>query len=759
MQSVQTIQESVDLRFYWRQIRKRPWLIITVMLVCLLLAGLYIAKTEPVYEAHASLLIEREESKVAPFEGFVAPGSTIAHYETQYNILKSRTLARRVIDKLGLRHHPEFVPDPGPPGSAVRQSLRSWLDAIAKTFRNLIAPTQASESGTNALAPPTPAPQSQVDPDTERINTFLEQLQVRSDPKMHLVNVGFKSHDPALAADITNTLARLYIDFNMELRFSSLQDALDWLQDQVRDMRQQVEDSEQALQTYKNEQDVYLIDDRLPSLMQELTALGASVAQVKAERVGLQTLYQKTLATAAEGGSMGWLPEVVNNNLIQSLKTNYAQIQHAHAQLSQKYGQEHPRVVQLQAQLDTLKKGIEQEVDQIVQASNVNYQLVKAREDAFTERINTLQEEVKNLNEKSVMYGVLQRDAESNRRLSDLLMNRLKEASMSADLTSGNNIRVIDAAEVPTKATNVRPTLTLGLAGITGLVLGVGLVAFIGFLDSTLKTPDEAEEFLGLPMLGVIERFRHKRGKRATTPLLTVSDNEPPHSQAAEALRGIRANLLFSYADPPRKVFLVTSPHPYDGKTTVATNLAVVMAQAERRVLLVDADMRNPSIHRLFDVDQQVGLSELLLTEHYVENVRDGDDKGLTVIPAGEIPPNPSELLSSKRMARFLDFARDRYDIIIIDTPPVLAVSDAVVLSALVDGILLILRANTTPFDHAKRAVQSFLTLHADPLTTSVDTNGPDTSRTISLGLVMNFLDPRENASYGYYGYRPYYYH
>jgi capsular exopolysaccharide synthesis family protein len=204
-------------------------------------------------------------------------------------------------------------------------------------------------------------------------------------------------------------------------------------------------------------------------------------------------------------------------------------------------------------------------------------------------------------------------------------------------------------------------------------------------------------------------------------------------------------------------VFLISSPHPHDGKTTVAANLAIVMAQTERRVLLVDADLRNPSLHRLFQVEPYHGLSELLLTGTYAQSIEVGDDK-LSLVTAGEQPPNPSELLESKRMQRFIAFAREHYDIIIIDSPPILAVSDALVLSPWVDGILMVLRAGATPYNHARRAIASFLTLQADPLAQDDQETDTRTDPT-GLGLVMNFLDPREGDAYGYYGYHNYYYH
>jgi capsular exopolysaccharide synthesis family protein len=423
--------------------------------------------------------------------------------------------------------------------------------------------------------------------------------------------------------------------------------------------------------------------------------------------------------------------------------------------LSQKYGDDHPRTSQLQAQLKDLESEIDQEVKHIVQAFKIKYQIIRAREKSLQSEIENLKGQVRDLNQKSVKYGMLKREANSNQRLSDLLLNRLKETSVSAELTGGNNIRVIDPAEVPTRPMNVNPTRTMGIAGLLGLFGGLGLVALIGYLDNTLKTPEEAEEFLDLPVLGTIEAFRPPQGEEHEE-LITLAQ---PQGQVTEAFKTLRANLLLSYTDPPRKVFLITSPHSRDGKTTIATNLAVVMAQTERRVLLVDADLRNPTVHKVFNIENGEGLRERLLTETYDLTTsvsgRDLPCDGLSIITAGEEVPNPSELLESRRMERFLAYAREHYDVVIIDSPPVLAVSDALVLSPLVDGIVVVLRSGTTPYNHAQYAISSFLTLYAESISPE-DQNPVQTAPATSLGLVMNYIDPRESGAYVYHGYHSY---
>ncbi len=739
----------MDLRFYWRQMCKRPWLILALVVVSLILGGLKVAKTRPVYQATSKLLIEQNNPRVNPFEELATSGKSAADSQTQYQILRSRVLARRVIAKLKLRNHPEFAPQFPQQPRAVTQSLVSWIDSLLDVFSPPPLETLNDEFSKGDLSVK-PAP------DTVLVNAFLGRLQVEPMSKAHLVKVGFQAHDPGLASRVANTLADLYIDFDRETRFTVLQDALDWLERQVGDMRQQVEASEQALQQYKDEHDVHLIDDRLPGLMHEIATLNAALVQAKTERIELDTLYQALQSSSKKDAGAEWMPAVVENQLIQNLKTRYIDLHRTFVHLGQKYGDEHPRTLQIQAQLKELSTKIDLEIQRIVAAFNTKYQVVRARENALRSHIEGLKQDVRQLNDKSVQYGVLKREANSNRRLGDLLLNRLKETSVSADLTNGNHIRVIDVAEVPTNPINVRPMRTLGIAGILGLLAGVGLVGLMGYLDNTLKSPEEAEEFLGLPVAGIIERFR-ATGSGNDGALVTL---DSPHTKVTEAFKTLRANLLLSYADQPRKVYLVTSPHSHDGKTTVAVNLAIVLAQTERRVLLIDADLRHPSIHKRFGIDNREGLRERALTETYNptevvshDSIAEGN---LSIITSGKELPNPSELLESKRMERFLAHAREHYDVVIIDTPPVMAVSDALVLSPMADSILMVLRASVTPYDHAQRAVSAFLTLHAEP-TFEQEADPASMHQMPHMGLVLNLLDPREGGAYDSLRYANYY--
>jgi capsular exopolysaccharide synthesis family protein len=740
-------QRETDLHYYWRQMRKRPWLIIAPLLVCAVASAVLSARTRPLYQATASLLIERDASKVVPFERLVTGNDASGYYQTQKKILQSRSLARRVIDTLRLQQHPEFAPDRSGP---------TWWHTVTSWPRARLAPLFTREQ----KPPETAAANARHDPLSGLINGFLRRLKVESARETHLIDVSFQAHDPQLAAEVANTLARLYIDLNLELRFASLQDGIEWLNKRVANLRSEAEAGELSVEKYKAANNIYSVDDRLPGVMQELETLNGALLEVRAERIRLETLYNEILTASKRPEAQAGLLIEKSIPHIEALKTSYAELQDKAVQWGNKFGERHPRLVELRTQIDAVKEKInrevEKEVQHLVQAARGTYEAAKARETSLLTKVNTLKSEAQQLNTKAIGYNQLKRDSERSKRLADTLATHLKEMNISMEVKSGDNVRIIDLAEVPRAPINIHPLRNLLLGSILGLMLGVGLVIFLDYLDRTLKTPEDAEQCLGLPVVGVISRFRNIRDGRGDVPL-ALPTVRAPRSHEAEAFRKLRTSLLLGYLDTPRKVFLVTSVHPHEGKTTVAANLAVVMGQMERRVLLVDGDLHNPSLNKLFQLDKESdspGLSKLLLTEKYEDTLRECDSN-LTIVLAGELPPNPSELLSSQRMQRFIAFARNQYDTVIIDSPPIQAVSDAMILSRLADGVLVVLRAGVTPRDHARRAIAQLAVLQAEAAGPNEAGIGPRQS----VELVMNFLNPRDQDSYGYYGYHSYYHH
>jgi capsular exopolysaccharide synthesis family protein len=741
-------QRETDLHYYWRQIRKRPWLIIASLLVSAVASAMLSARTRPLYQATASLLIEQDASKVVPFEQLTPNDQASGYYQTQHKILQSRSLARRVIEALNLQEHPEFAPGESVP--TLWHTVMGWIRArLASLLDRGEEHLETVDTG-----PP-------LDPQSGLIDAFLRRLTVKSVRDIHIINISFLAHDPHLAATAANTLARLYVDLNLELRFASLQDGIEWLNKRVPNLRREVETGELKMEQYKKAHDVYSIDDRLPGIMQEIEQANNALLEARTERIRLETLYNTILSASRNPETQAGLLSDRSRPHIETLKASYAELQDQAVQWGTKVTERHPKLIELRAQLDEVKEKInwevEKEIQQLIQAARSNVEVAKARETAQVAKISTLKGEARQINTRVIGDNQLKREAENSKRMADMLMTHLKEMNLSTEVKSGDNVRIIDPAEIPQGPINIHPLRNFLGASIVGLIIGVGLVVFRDYLDRTLKTTAEVEQCLGLPVVGAISRFRRRRTGRSDVPY-TLPTIRSPRSREAEAFKMLRTHLLFRNTDPPRKVFLVTSPHPNDGKTTVAGNLAMVMGQMDRRVLLVEADLRHPSIHELFSIEQRadwVGLSQLLLTEKYADTLEEFD-QNITIVTAGELPPNPAELLGSKRMQRFMEYARAHYDIVIIDTPPILAVSDSLMLRTLVDSVLLVLRAGSTTWNHARRAVAHFMAIQPqDPFNTGSEQE--TSSRGHGLEIVLNFLDPREEDSYGYYGYHNYY--
>ncbi|ETX07277.1 MAG: hypothetical protein ETSY2_12115 [Candidatus Entotheonella gemina] len=788
----QTASVSPLAKFSWlhylHHIRKRLWLVIFIVLIGISLGAIQVAKTRPLFRASARVLVEQEvvSSSVTPFHNpYMAHDLKSAFHQTQLKLLKSRSLAREVIASLQLAEHPEFASVNAPQSPGVIQSLKTWampylIELKAYVFEKgekvlASAPpslqawigwpleTDASpKSPAPSDAAPVPAKTPAASP-TEPIsndsialtNSFLKRLKIQSDINSSLIHLHFEAYDPKLAATVPNTLAQLYMNQVKNKRFEKAHEGIDWLQKRVEEMEEKVENSEIELERYRQEHNTYSVDGQLPGVMQQLVAINTSLTVVQTERIKLGALYQKVEKEIDRPDVLQSLIDGTGETVMPELKRRYDELERELNQLTQNYGPEHPQVRKLRIDLEAQERKIDDERQRLIDVAKSRYEVVQDREAALLARHDELKREVQELNEKAIRYGRLKRKMESNQRLAKVLIDRLGETNLNMKMMGGTKFELVDPAEVPTVAINYRPVHTMTITGAVGLILALGVAAGLGFLDNRLDTPDDTA-YLGFPVIGTITQHKASGGSKSKGGSEPVLMLEAPSSPTAEAYRMLRTNVLFSYADPPRKVFLVTSSHPNEGKTTVSANLAYAMSQMDRRILLLEADLRNPSIHKFFDLDGQMGLSELLLREDYDGCIHPYQGN-LSIVPTGERPPNPSELLGSKRMEKFLAYAREHFDAIVIDTPPILAVSDALILSPLVDGILMVIRSNVTSYDHAKRAISQLLTLRTN-LPTPLDQAGMAQTPGVSLGLVMNCLDPRSGRTYGYYGKYNHYY-
>jgi capsular exopolysaccharide synthesis family protein len=655
-------EPEIHLRDYLRVLQKRRWTAITFFVILVTVVAVVTFTIQPVYRSAVQILIERENPNVVSIQEVLAVDATATdYYQTQYEILKSETLARRVIDRLKLGQNPDFQ-----------------------------NPSARSEDSTS----PDPEENSR-----RWLKTFLSRLTVSPIRNSRLVKVEFDSHDPALAALVANTLADEYINYNRELKIKAAQEANTWLRKRVDEMQGKVQQSEEAFEKYKE------------SIPAQITAQVESKAESRAAMKEMESR-----------------PEVVNNAFIQELRTEEIRLTAKQSELSKKYGPKHPQMIQVASELATLRNKLEREIKRLVGAVKI---------------------------EESPQYLLLKREVDANRQLFEVLLKRLKETTLTENIPRGN-IQVMDAAQPSTVPIKPKKTMNMILAVVLGLVLGSGLSFFFEYLDNTIKSPEDIERVIAAPLLGIVPSAgRRKKSAgpsgRPSHPIETVLSAEPKSSYA-EAYRTIRTGVLLSSAEHPPRVVLVTSPGPVEGKTTTAANLAIAMAQAGSATLLIDADLRRPRIHQLFepsngggrsegDRDVNVkGLGPVLVGEATAEAaIRQTPIPLLCILPSGPVPPNPAELLGSNRMRDLIKEVGRKFDRIIIDSPPLVPVTDATLLSTLCDGVVLVVKESRTTKLLATEARKRLAEAKAR-----------------LLGVVFNDVDLKKDT-YRYYPYQSYY--
>lgn len=721
------VGDGIHLVDYLRVLYKQRWIAITAFVLVVLSTAVVTFTMTPVYEATVQILIENEDPNVVSFQEVLEQTQrTNEYYQTQYRILESRALARRTLDSLKLWAHPQFSR-----AAAERQKEGSWsLAAIVS------APIEAVSGWLNQWLAPAPARErpgaDETAAQSETIDRFLSNLTVSPVRNSRLVDVKFRSPDPQLAANVANSLARNYIEQNLETRLQSSKEATEWLAQQLADQRRQVEASERALQEYRERNDAVSLEDRQNIVVQKLADLNAAVTRARTERIQKEAAYNQIRAVQNNRAALDTLPAVVSNTFIQSQKAELAELQRQQAQMSERLGPKHPDMLKLAQAIQTAQARIDTEIAKIVESLRNDYQQALAQERELTAALDQQKREALDLNRKGIEYGVLVRDAAANRQVFESLMQRMKETGVSSELRT-SNIRIVDEAEVPRSPVRPRRGLNLLLSLVVGSMLAVGLAFFFEYLDNRIKNPDEIKQHLGLPFLGLIPDLQaNARGAKGGDVPVAPLINNGVAPNFVESFRTLRTNLLFSSASEGSRSVVVTSTGPGEGKSLVASNLAVALAMAGERVLLLDADMRKPRAHEIFGKPQVPGLSNVLVgTAKASESVHRTDLPTLWVMPSGEHPPNPPELLGSKRCKEFLASLGDHFDWIIIDTPPVMAVSDASVVAHRATGVLFVVGAEMTARGAAQRAVEQL-----------------EQAKAKFVGALLNRVDVERNAYY-----------
>ncbi|MEW6672082.1 MAG: polysaccharide biosynthesis tyrosine autokinase [Thermodesulfobacteriota bacterium] len=725
-------EEQIDLRNYLRVMVKRRWTIISIFALVALSVAVYTFTAVPIYRATARIVIEKENPNLVSIQEVMAVDATGSdYYQTQYKIIESRAVAREVIRRLDLRNSREFFPEPK---DDVVSNVKAWIAATlasGKEWVRSLLKTAPEPAGEDAEASA---------PDFTLVNAFIGRVSVEPIRNSRLVDVSVEAADPKMAAGMANELVRAYIDQSLEAKLVAAKDAVQWLGDRIQEERKKVEAAENALLTYKEKHQIItdFSSDAEKITAQKLAQLNSQVVDAESARVEAETRYKQAMALDDTPDMLDSIPEVLKNDLVQEIKKMEVNLYNRMSELSKKYGKRHPQMLAIESELEDLQKRKVQEVKRVINSLRNQYRLAVAKEESLKKALDKQKNESLDMNKKAVEYGVLQRQAESARQMYEMLIKRFKETSLTEEMKTGN-IRIVDRAETPISPVKPKKRLNLLLGLVVGLTLGIGLAFFLEYLDNTIKLPDEVRDYLKIPYLGPIPAFaRVKNRDGIPADLVTLHS---PKSTASESFRGIRTGILFSSADKAPQVILVSSSGPGEGKTVCASNLAITMAQSGSRVVLLDCDMRRPRLHKVFNISREVGVSNVLVGSTALADALVADvAPNLDVIPCGPIPPNPAEIIGSSKMKELIEALRKTYTRVIIDSPPVTAVTDSVVLAQAADGLIVVIRAGDTPRQIVRNGVTHLKGLNA-PI----------------LGAVLNGVHTGKD-SYYYYQYYYYYY-
>jgi capsular exopolysaccharide synthesis family protein len=578
-------------------------------------------------------------------------------------------------------------------------------------------------------------------------------LSIKRITGSRLIEVQFAAEDPQLAAQVVNTHLQNYVEQNFRSKYDATIQASNWLSAELEELRIKVEKSEDARIAYERENQIWQIDEKQDITTQKLADLSKAVTDAQTDVAQKEALYRMAIS-----GNVDALPAARSNAVISNLLSRKSALNEDYAQAVDQYGPNFPKVLRIAAQQKEVDDDLDKARKNMIESVEEDFTTARTHADLLQEALDKQKAEANGLAEKLVQYHILQHDAESNKQLYDGLLQKLKEAGITAGLRS-SNIRVVDPALTPTTPARPQKARNILLSFLVGLVGGVGLALFREYLDNTVKSPDDIEALTGLPSLAVVpslpglnanqSRFsrlaRETAPQSASGPRVELLSYIQPKSQISEAFRALRTSLLLSQADHPPQVILVTSALPREGKTTAAVNLAVTLAQLGDRTLLMDSDLRKPGIRRALNltVGKEVGLSSYLAGVSTLDEVMIPHPtiNNLVALTTGPVPPSPADLLSSHRMREAIVELRHRFKFIVIDSPPVMAATDPVILSALTDGVLLVVRSCETPKEAFTRTRDLLAAVKCR-----------------LLGVVLNAVDSSAPDYYYSYRYYPYAY-
>ncbi len=691
---VPEFRDEIDLRDLIDTIIRRKTVVIACLLFCLSAVALYTFMVTPQFKATGVLRVSSQSDKLTKFEDVESSAlKSMEFQQTQVKLLQSEQLASRVIGRMDLTNNPDF--NKKPEAGADEAQAKGLFDSLKSFIR--------PEEDLNTLSLLDEEAQERIAVD-QSLDRFKELFNVNPVRNSELVEVTFTSVSPALAAEVSNTAMDEFINMHMDSRLKASQDAGKFLSKQIEAAQIKLEKSELELQAFAQKIGIVSLDPKQNLTMRQLEELNDALAKARSSRITLEARYLQLNAPESKGN----LFRMVENELIQDLKKQQVILLGEYEQLSTTFKPGYPRMLELKARMDETEQRIQAEKNAIFDSVRDEYETAKKTEEYLATRTEEQKQRAMALEEKATQYKIFAREVETNKIIYQSLLERSKEieATLGSSVT---NIQIVDMARAPLYPFKPRVALNLALGLVLGLVGGVGAAFLLEYFDNTIKNPDEMIDRFGIPVLGLVPYDKACVNDRKAMALKFFNE---PRSPVAEAIRTTMTSVRLSVADDPPKTILVTSILAAAGKTSLSSNACLSYLSEDERCLLIDVDLRKPSLHHVFKEGMKgQGLSSLLSgMAKLSEVITPTNFPGLDFISSGPLPPNPAELLSSKRMRQFLQSVGKDYDRVILDGPPYQGFAEILVLSSMVDGVILVAVEGETPREGVKyfsRAVRN----------------------------------------------------
>ncbi|MCV6624228.1 MAG: polysaccharide biosynthesis tyrosine autokinase [Cellvibrionaceae bacterium] len=696
-------EEVIDLRQYWRTLMRYRWGIVGFSFVVTVLTVLVLFSMKPVYKATATLLIENQNANVVSIEEVYGLESTNQEYFlTQFEILKSRSLAEKVILKLNLQSHPEFQEEEG----------FDWKGLLPFEL-----PGKAEELSESARF-------------NRFVDSFIERVAISPVRKTQLAKVSFEANDAQLAADVANELGMAYIESGLEAKLEVTVQASSWLNDRMGNIKAELNAAELALQQYKDKEGLVGKQGGTDIANKEVDLVADKLVDARKERLALEGVYQQ-IRTVGSNNSEGLqrISGVLRDKSVQNYKESLLEVELKRSELAKRYGYKHPKMIAVESEVLRAKAALDAQVVSVAKGIESDYRAAVASERSLDNALAGTKGNLQSLSRKRFKLRELEQNVETKRAIYNTFLQRINETSATGDLNTAN-ARIVDPAVVPVLPAKPKKGLIAALAMVVSGMFAVMCAFLLEALNNTIKTTEDIEQKLQSTMLGLLPLIKSKGKDKAIKSYRAFVEGED--IGFGEAVRTIRTGIVLSSLDSPEKTISVTSTVPSEGKTSTSISLACALSQMEK-TLLIDADMRRPSIGKVLGLDRaKPGLSALVAgTADLSDCIQRYEEGDVDVMLAGLIPPNPLELLSSKRFAQALKVLEDKYDRIVIDLPPCQAVSDALAIAPLVGAMVYVVKADSTSATQVKAGLKRLRDINA-PL----------------VGVILNQVDLDKSSRY-----------